>query len=466
MQLTETLNDSLKREFTVSLSAEEVKERIDARLDTLKDQVRLPGFRPGKIPMSLMRKRYAKGALGEIADAVVKEALDDLTDKQGLRPATQPKLDVEGELSETGPMTLKISFEILPEIPEPDFSSISLEREVITIDETTIDETLEEMRSYAKEFENAGADAAAENGSVVEIDFIGRIDGEAFENGSANGHDLELGSGQFIPGFEEQLIGAKAGDKRDVTVSFPEDYPAPTLAGKEAVFEVTVHAVKKAVLPELDDALAKTMGADTLDALKEQIRTRLRADYDKIAFDRLKPRLLDALAPLVDFPVPESMLEIEFSTIWREIETALKNDTLDDEDKGKSEDELRAEYREIAIRRMRLGLLLAETGRRNNITISRQEMNELLQRELRNFPGQEQLVLDYYRNNPNAVDHLRAPLFEDKACQYILEKAKVTDKPITMAELRAEIEGASAETEDKPKKTRARKKKADEAASE
>lgn len=460
MQLTETLNESLKREYTVSLPASDVQARIADRLEALKDQVRLPGFRPGKVPMSLMKKRYAKSVLGEVADALVKEALQDLTEHKGLRPATQPKLDVDGELSEDGPMEIKMSFEILPEIPDLDFTRISLEREVIEVEESSIDEALEDLRQYVETFEAVPEGQAAVDGNTVLIDFIGRIDGEAFENGSAEGHALKLGSGQFIPGFEDQLIGAKAGETRNVTVSFPSDYPAADLAGKEAVFEVKVNGVQEAVRPEMNDELAKKFGSESLSDLRTKMHERLTSDYAKIAFNRLKPRLLDALAPMVDFPVPESMLEMEFATIWQEIETAIKNDTLDEEDKGKSEEDLRKDYREIAIRRMRLGLLLAETGRKNNLNISQDELRQLLMAEMQRYPGQEKAVMDYYRTNQHAMEQLRAPLFEDKACQFILDKATVTDKTVTIAHIRAEVEEGETKTEAKSKAKKTKPKAA------
>ncbi|MBK1663331.1 trigger factor [Rhodospirillum rubrum] len=435
MQVTETVNESLKREYKIVIPAADIAERSARRLEELKGQMRLPGFRPGKVPMSMLRQRFGKSVLGEVLEKAVQESIREVMTSHELKPATQPDIDLISEVEEGKDVEFTLALEVLPEIGETDFSVLALEREVAEVAADKIEEALETLRQQSKTHEPVTDGRAAAGGDLVVIDFVGKLDGEAFEGGSAEGYDLELGSNSFIPGFEDQLIGATAGEARTVTVSFPEDYPAAHLAGKETVFDVTVKEVKQAVIPELDDDLAKAFGKESAEALREAVKADLQGELDEVSKTKLKRKLLDALADGHDFPVPQTLVDAEFEGIWAQIEKAKTDGQLDEEDAAKSDEDLRADYRKIAERRVRLGLLLADVGQRAQVTVAQEDLNKALMRELRRFPGQEAAVINYYRNNQQAMDSLRAPVFEDKVCAHILALATVTDKPVSVEDL-------------------------------
>ncbi|MCF8480002.1 MAG: trigger factor [Rhodospirillum sp.] len=491
MQVTETLNESLKREYKIVIPATEIDTRTTQRLEELKDQVRLPGFRPGKVPLSMMRQRYGKSVLGEVLEKAVQESITEVIDTNGLKPAMQPNVDLVGEVEDGKDLEFTMAVEVLPEIGELDFSSVALEREVAVVAAEKVDEALEDLRQRSKAHEPAEG-KVAENGDMAKIDFLGKLDGEPFEGGAAEDYDLELGSGSFIPGFEDQLVGLKAGDAKTVEVSFPEDYPAEHLAGKPVLFEVTVKEIKQAIVPEIDDELAKKFGKETLDELKEAVRGDLQGEYDEVSKAKVKRKLLDALADAYSFDVPEGLVSAEFDGIWGQIQQAKEQGSLEEEDAGKSDEELTTEYRAIAERRVRLGLLLAEVGQRNEINVAQDDLNKALMREMRRYPGQEAAVINYYRNNPQAMDSLRAPVFEDKVCDFILELAKVTEKSVAVDALladpdadegeempakksskkaaskkaEADAEAGDGKGEEKPKAKKTRAKKSDEASEE
>ncbi|WP_041794393.1 trigger factor [Pararhodospirillum photometricum] len=440
MQVTETVNESLKREYKIVLPAADIAERVSARLEELQGQVRLPGFRPGKVPASMLRKRFGKSALGEVLEAAVQDSFRRLIDEKGLRPALQPQIDFPSDVEEGQDVAFTLAVEVLPEIADPDFAALTLERESVAVEDKALDEAVEELRGRMKTFEATAEGHAAEMGDSVLIDFVGRLDGEAFEGGSSEDFRLELGSATFIPGFEEQLVGVSAGETRTVTVPFPEDYPVDHLKGREAAFEVKVHAIERPVLPEVDEALAKKLGLETVEQVRDEIRKNIQNDYDEACQARLKRRLLDVLAEQSTFEVPEGLLEAEFKSIWDQVSHALEHGHLDEEDKGKSEEQLRTDYRAIALRRLRLGLLLAEVGQRHKVTVAPEDLNKALMREMRRFPGQEAAVINYYRQSKEAMERLRAPVFEDKVCAFILEQASVTEKAISAEELKAALE--------------------------
>ncbi|WP_413203893.1 trigger factor [Rhodospirillum sp. A1_3_36] len=444
MQVTETLNESLKRAYKIVIPATEIDTRTTQRLEELKDQVRLPGFRPGKVPMTLMRQRYGKNVLGEVLEKAVQDSITEVIESNALKPAMQPNIDLVSEVEAGKDLEFTMAVEVLPVIGELDFSIVALEREVAEVAAEKVDEALEDLRQRSKTHE-AVEGRVAETGDMANIDFLGKLDGEPFDGGAAEGYDLELGSGSFIPGFEEQLIGLKAGDAKTVEVSFPEDYPAENLAGKPVAFEVTVKEVKQAILPELDDELAKKFGKETVDELKEAVRGDLQGEYDEVSKAKLKRKLLDALADAYSFEVPEGLVSAEFDGIWQQLQQAKEQGSLEDEDASKSDEELTTEYRSIAERRVRLGLLLAEVGQRNEINVAQEDLNKALMREMRRYPGQEAAVINYYRNNPQAMESLRAPVFEDKVCDFILELAKVTDKPVDVDALLADPDANAAE---------------------
>lgn len=466
MNVTETLSEGLKREYKVVIPAQDLKAKYSDKLAKLTQNVRLPGFRPGKVPAALLRKRYGDALASEVVEEAVSEtASKTLTDK-GLRPALQPKLLEVGKFEEGKDLEFRFQIEALPEIEPMDFRQIALERVKVAVEEADVDAALKRLAEGNPDLKPADAGRKAETGDVTVIDFAGTIGGAAFPGGSAEGHHLRLGSGGFIPGFEEQLLGSAAGEQRDVKVTFPADYPAKNLAGKEANFAVTVKELKQAHPAEMTDGFAERVGAKDMADLKAQVRKQIEGDYGSLSRMRLKRQLLDKLAESHGFAVPEGMVEAEFNLIWREVEEQKKQGQMDEADKAKSDDELKAEYRKIAERRVRLGLLLAEVGRRNKIEVSREELGQAIVREAQRYPGQERKVIDYYQQNQDAMAQLRAPLYEDKVVDYVLALAKVSEKSVTPKELTALAEaeaavksGAAAQGDDEGKKKKGSEKK-------
>lgn len=436
MQVTETANEGLKRQFKIQIPASDISGEVEKRLDEMGKTARLPGFRPGKVPKSLLKKQYGQALMGEIVERRVNETSQKTIDERGLRPAAQPKVEIT-KFAEGEDLEFSVDLEILPEIAQPDYASIELERMKVEVTEEMVNETLERMAKQSREKKPAAEGKAAEKGDVVVIDFVGKIDGTPFENGSATDFELELGSNAFIPGFEDQLVGVKAGDSREVKVNFPEEYGAKELAGKAAVFECTVKQVMEFADRPIDDELAKANGFDALDALKKAVRERLEQEFAMVARARTKRQLLDLLAAKADFAAPPSLIETEFGVIWQRVDEARKQG----EQVGEGDEEtLKQEYRDIATRRVKLGLLLAEIGRQNNIQVSQDEMNRAVMQEAQRYPGQERQVFEFFQNNANARATLRAPLFEDKTVDFVIEMAKVSDRSVSRDELLKEPE--------------------------
>jgi trigger factor len=458
MQVTETLADGLKRQFTVKLPAIDIDRKLEAKLKDLSRSVKLPGFRPGKVPMGLLRKRYGASVMGEILDDAVKDSSLRAMADRGLRPATLPKIEVTS-FAEGGDLEYTMALELLPEVAPMDFSSLKLEREKAEVTEAAIDDAVARLASQNKKFEPVAKARAAKNGDTLVIDFVGAVDGVEFEGGKATDFPLELGSGRFIPGFEEQLVGVKPGQSRDVKVTFPADYQATELAGKDAVFAVTAKELREEVPVTVDDEFAKGFGVEDLAALRTAVRGQLETDFANASRLKLKRRLLDALAKAHDFGVPEGMVNDEFNTIWVQVQEAEAQGETDEEMAGKTEDERKAEYRGIAERRVRLGLLLAEVGRINNLQVSEDELRRAAFEEARRYPGQEKQVLEYYRKNSNALNSLRAPLLEDKVVDFIVEIASITDRSVTPEELFQDPDAAPP-VEAAPEKPAAKKKAA------
>jgi trigger factor len=382
--------------------------------------------------------------MGEVLERAVSDSSNQAMMERGLRPALQPKIEVKS-FAENADLEYTLAVEILPEIQPANFGEMKLERMQVDVPDAEIDKALSRIAEQHERSEKIAEDRPTQSGDIVIIDFVGSIDGKEFQGGSATDFRLKLGSGQFIPGFEDQLTGAKAGEQRDVNVTFPENYGNSELAGKPAKFAVTVKEIHKPIAATLDDALAKQMGLDDLETLRKAVRDQLGRDYARIVRSRLKRQVLDRLAEQHQFAVPQGMVDLEFDAIWKNVEEERKQGPLSDPAlAGKSEDELKAEFRRIAERRVRLGLLLSEVGRLNNIQVSQEEVNRALVEQARRFPGQERRVIEYYRNNADALAQLRAPLFEDKVIDFIIEMAAVTDKPATIEELMKEPEEAAA----------------------
>jgi len=466
MQITETNAEGLKHEFKVTIGADDIARRVETRLNEIGRQVKLPGFRPGKVPITVLKKRYGPSVMGEVIERAVNDSSSEAMREHKLRPALQPKVEIVS-FNEGKDLEYKLAVEVLPEFQPMDFAELKLERLRPEVPDQEIDAALERMAKRQRKDERA--DRPAANGDIVVIDFVGSIQGTEFPGGSAKGHRLELGSGSFIPGFEEQLIGGKAGEHRDVTVNFPADYGAQDLAGKEARFAVDIAEVRGLLPQPIDDTLAEAVGMEDLQALRDAVRAQIERDYAGIAQQRLKRQLLDRLAERHEFPVPQGMVDIELDVIWKQFEDErqrAKQAGAPPPEETQSDDEIKAEYRAIAERRVRLGLLLSEVGRNNNIQVTQEEINRALGEEMRRYPGHEREVMEYYRKQPGAVDNLRAPIFENKVVDYILEIAEVTDRVVSPSELlkdeddedgetaEAEEKSAKAEKKEKPAKTR------------
>ncbi len=444
MNVTETKSEGLTREFKVVIPKAELEEKLDAKISELRPQVRLKGFRPGKVPASHIRSMYGKSIMGDIVQEEVTTTSQKALEEASLRPASQPKIDFGGDeeeiLSGKTDLEYSLSVEIMPEFEPADVTAIKLERIVAEVTDDELDEALTKLAETNKKFEPRGKTAKAREGDAVVVDFVGSIDGEEFEGGAAEGQTIVLGDGRFIPGFEEQLVGSKADSSVEVKVTFPEDYPSEKLAGKEAVFDVKVNEVRAPETPEVDEEFAKGLGIEDLDKLKELMRAQMQQELTAASRQRLKRVLLDALDERHDFDLPPGMVEAEFEQIWRQFEQEKEAGRLDEADKEKDENELKEEYRKIAERRVRLGLVLAEIGRINNVEIKPEEVSRALNQEASRYPGQEKQVLEFYQKTPAAMAQLRAPLFEEKVVDYIIERAEVTEKSVSREELMEALE--------------------------
>lgn len=448
MQVTETLAEGLKREYRVVISAADIAEKVDARLEKLRGEARIPGFRPGKVPTSLIKKRFGSAVLGEVLESALQDSSRQALDERGLRPAVQPNVELSA-YEEGKDLEYAIKLEVLPEIEPVAFEEIELERILVEPAEPEVAQALERLAKQQRKTEPLAEPRPAQSGDVLVIDFKGTVDGEAFPGMEAEDHHLELGSNAFVAGFEQQLVGKSQGEEAEVRITFPEGYANDKLAGKEAVFQVTVKEVLVSIPASLDDELAKSYDATSLEQLKERIVESLRREYAQAARTLVKRKLLDALAERCSFAVPDGLVEMEFEAIWRRVAEDRSAGRLDEEDKDKDEETLRAEYRAIAERRVRLGLLLAEIGRQEGIEVSEEEMRQALFDEVRRYPGQEKEVFEHYQKHPQALVSLRGPVLEEKVVDRILEKAKVSERQLDAEGLRAELE-AMDKPADKP----------------
>ncbi|MBY0299510.1 MAG: trigger factor [Methylobacterium sp.] len=447
MQVTETKSEGLKREFQVVLAAAELEDRLTNELAGIKDKVQLKGFRPGKVPVAHLRRVYGRSIMADVVQNAVTEANQKIVEDNKLKLALEPRIEmpedkaeIEKALDAKADLAFTVALEVMPTFDLVDLSDVSLTKPVATASDEEVEAAITRMAEQNRSFEDRPEGEAAQSGDRVVIDFVGRIDGEAFEGGSAEDANLDLGSNTFIPGFEDQLVGAKAGEARAVTVTFPEAYPAANLAGKEAVFDVTVKAVKAPAETRIDDELAKAFGLDSLDALKEAVRTSLSQELEAQSRRRVKKALLDALDARYAFELPPSLVHQEFAAVWAQVESDLKSRGKTFEDEGTTEEQAQAEYRRIAERRVRLGLVLAQAGESADIKVSDDEVNQALIARLRQFPGQEREVYDFYRKNPQAMAELRAPLFEEKVVDHVLGQVKLVEEPVSKEALFADDE--------------------------
>ena len=445
MQVTETSAAGLKREYRVVVPATDLEARVNERLDDLKGRVQLRGFRPGKVPVAHLRLLYGKAAMAEVIEAAVREANNKIVTDHGFKLATEPKVvlpsedgAVEGVIAGKSDLAYTVEIEIVPPITLADFKTIKLTRLTAEVTDAEIDQTLQRIAEQNRPF--TAKSEGAEKGDRVTLSFQGTIEGKPFEGGAGEDVPLILGAGQFIPGFEDHLIGLKAGESRTFDVKFPDDYRAAAVAGKDATFAVTAKAVEAPGAVTIDDDFAKTLGLESLAKLRDAIKERTQREHVAASRQKLKRALLDQLDERHKFEPPPSLVEQEFNSVWSSIEKDLKDQGRTFADEGTTEEKARAEYRAIAERRVRLGLVIAEIGERNNIKVTEEQLNAAVVDQMRQLPGREQEVWDYYRKNPGALAALRAPLFEDKVVDFLIELAEVTEKPVSRDELFKEDE--------------------------
>jgi trigger factor len=457
MQVTETLSQGLKREYKVVLPAIDLAARLEDQLVELKAKARINGFRPGKVPVSHLKRLYGRSIMADVLQEAVTEANRKIVEDNAIRPAGEPKIDLAGEAEDVekafesrSDLAFTIAFEVLPKIEIGGFDDIEIERLVADVPDAEVEAVLNRLADQNRVYTPKEGDAGlAEKGDKVTLDFVGRIDGEPFEGGTGTDVDVVLGSGAFIPGFEDQIEGAKLGESRTLALTFPEDYASDKLAGRAATFDVTVKAVAAAQDVKIDDDLAKAFGVEDLGKLQESIKTNITRDYAATSRRKWKRGLLDALDKKYAFDLPEGLVAQEFESVWRKVDAERKRSGRSFEDEGTTEEAARADYGKIAERRVRLGLLLADIGERFAINVSDDEVGHAVVERARSFPGQEKLIWEFYRKNPGALAEIRAPLFEEKVVDHVLSLIKVTDKTVTPEELARLVGEDSDATEEK-----------------
>jgi trigger factor len=442
MQVTETGRDGLKRTLKVVVGQQELGERFSVRLDELKDRVQIKGFRKGKVPVPHLKKVYGRSIMQEVVEQALNDTSAKAIKERNERPAQQPKIEIvdatentfERIFSGESDLAYSMEFEVLPPIPQPDVSALKIERLVADVDDEAINKALADIADRNIKYDVEDGRAASE-GDMVTMDFVGRIDGVAFDGGAAESATLVIGKGQFIPGFEEGATGIKAGEERVITATFPADYQMPMLAGKTAQFDVKAKAVSKPAKPAIDDEFASGLGVETLAKLKELVGDQIKREYDQASRLKMKREVLDALDKGNAFELPASLVDFEFDNIWKQLENNLKATGKTFTDEGKTEDEARVEYRGIAERRVRLGLVIGEIGEKNKLTVSQDELRRALIERARQFPGQEKMVYEYFEKTPGALAELRAPIFEDKVIDHVLEQVKPVERKVSKDEL-------------------------------
>jgi trigger factor len=442
MAVTETLNEGLKRKLSLVIPAKDLSDRLDARLEELKGTANIKGFRPGKVPMAHMKKMFGRSAMSEVLSDAINSTVSKTLDDRSERAATQPKVDLPEDqevinkvLDGGADLNFDVSYEVLPPVKLMDFKGLKVDRPVVEIEEADIDKEVQRVFAQQRGYEEKGEDGVVENGDRLGLSFKGTIKGEAFAGGSSDHAHLTVGSGEFIPGFEEQLVGMKKNETKTVKVTFPKDYSQENLAGKKADFEVVILHIDGPKAGELNDEFAKSLGLENVAALRDAVKDQMKAALDSMSRQAIKRQILDALDEGHKFDVPGQLVDAEFDTIWQRVVHEVEHHGRSFEDEGTTEEAAKEQYRTIAERRVRLGLVVAEIGNENKIEVTEDEHQQALIAEVRRFPGQEQQVYDYYRKNPQALAGLRAPVFENKVIDYVIELAEKTDKKMTRAEL-------------------------------
>jgi trigger factor len=461
LKITQTENKKLKRGYEVVVEAPALETRIEAALKKAGAKAKIPGFRPGHVPLKVLRQRYGKSVMGEVIERTVNDAALEVTSSKDERPAMQPKIEIT-DYKEGGNLSFKIEYEVMPAMPKVDFSKISIEKLVTEATEQEIKEALGRIAESNRKLSSKAKTAKAALGDTVRIDFKGFIGKEAFPGGEAADFNLELGSGQFIPGFEDQLVGVKAGDKLDVNVPFPKEYHSADLAGKKAKFEVTVHEVLGAEIPKIDNEFAQSIGMDSLEKLTGIVRQQIQREYDSVSRTKMKKDLFDQLDAVATFDAPEGMVEMEVNSILSQFDEAKKRGEID---ASRDEKELRAEYASIAERRVRLGIFLSNFASDNKIQVAKEELTAAVMEQARAYPGQSQKIFEFYQQHPESLQELRGPILEEKAVDLILKKVKSSEKKVSPEALLAAGEdevapkkkAASSKSASKAKKTTAEK---------
>ncbi|WP_294243804.1 trigger factor [uncultured Sphingomonas sp.] len=440
MQTVETLNEGLKRAYTLTITAKDIEGKVDAELKRIAPQMKMPGFRPGKVPANLVRKMHGPALLQDALNTALQEGVQSLITEKNLRPAMQPQVELVGDYEQGQDATLNVTLEVLPTVPAPAIDALKLERLTVPVADEAVDEQLQKFADQQKRWDDAG-DKAAEQGDQVTVDFVGKTaDGVAFEGGSGEDMAVEIGGGRLIPGFEDQLVGVKAGEEKQISVTFPEDYPAKDLAGQPATFDLTIKSVKTAGEAKVDDEMAKNLGLESLEQLRGLLKGQIEQEHNGLTRTYMKRKLLDQLADGHDFEVPPSMVEAEFSQIWAQLEHEATHEEDPEAAKAEMEKE-RDDYKKIAERRVRLGLLLSEIGQANGVEVTAQEMNRLIAQAAQQYgPEDRQRFIQYVQQEPMAAAQLRAPLYEDKVVDFLFGKAEITDRETTREELEAAIE--------------------------
>jgi trigger factor len=450
MQVTQTSSDGLKRQLKVVVPAGEIGERFNERLDEFKDRVQLKGFRRGKVPMAHIKKLYGRQLMVEVLQSAVEETSRKALTDRDERPAVQPEIklpesqdEIEKVLTGEADLAFDMAFEVLPKFELVDLASLKLERLVADATDGEIDEALGQIAKRNVTFE-ADADAAASEGDRVTMNFVGKIDGEAFEGGSSEGVPVVIGQGGFIPGFEDGVKGLKAGDEKVIEATFPEAYPVETLAGKTATFDVKVTEVAKGKVPAIDEEFAKSLGAESVEKLREMVKGQIEREYGQAARTKMKRDMLDALEKAHDFALPSTLVQSEFDGVWKQVTQGLERAGKTFTDEGKTEEEARAEYQKLAERRVRLGLVIGEIGEKNKIQVTQDDLRRALIERARAYPGQEKFVYEYFEKTPGAVDELRAPIFEEKVVDFIAELAKPAERKVSREDLMKAVEAEEA----------------------
>lgn len=444
MDVTETNAEGLSRTFKVTVPASELAAKLDSRIAEIRPQMNLKGFRPGKVPAAHVKKMFGKSIMSELIESLVGETNQKALEDAKVRPASQPDVQMDGDIEKVldgkADLAYSLNVDVMPDFEPTDIKKLKLERPVAPVSETEVDEALQKLASQNQQYKARGKTAKAKDGDAVVIDFVGKIDGVPFDGGAAEEQTVVIGAGRFIPGFEEQLIGVKTGDETELNVTFPEDYQAENLKGQAAVFEVKVREVRMPKEAEIDEDFAKNFGLESLEQLREMMTSQIQNEHDSASRQKAKRALLDALDEEHSFDLPPKMVDQEFQQIWQQLQQEKEAGNLDEEDAKKTDEELEKEYKAISERRVRLGLVLAEIGRAAEVQITDQEVQQAVIAEARKFPGQEREVVEFFQKNPGAMAQVRAPIYEEKVVDHILEVAKVTDKEVSTEDLFAEME--------------------------